>query len=269
MAQAMGRIQEKLQRCDGVIEIGDARAPRSSFPDYLDRLTEGKTKVFVFSKIDLADPVRFEAYRQELIAKGITPFAFDLRDKAASKPMLRFLSNVHTQKDSRYIRLGFPLPVKYFMVLGIPNVGKSTFINALAGRNKAAVENRPGKTRAEPLIHVSEIGYLFDTPGILEPNYDDKEVAARLALLGSIRMDILPLIPLTDYLYERVRKDYAKEIHQRYQLDAAVSSEDFFEALAKTRGMLLGGNIPDTERARKTFLTEFRNGQIGRISLDD
>lgn len=269
MAKARNRIEEKLKRCNGVIEIGDARAPKSSFPDYLDKMTQGKVKVFVFSKIDLADPARFETFKKELIEKGITPFSFDLRDKNAAKPMLRYLSQVRTSQDERYLKNGFPLPAKYYMVLGIPNVGKSTFINALAGKKKAAVENKPGKTRSEPLIHVSDKVYIFDTPGILEPNYEDKEVAAKLALLGSIRMDILPLIPLTDFLFDLLKDDYRSLLEERYEIALPSESEAFYEMIGKKRGMLLTGSCIDTDRARKTFLTEFRNGILGRISLDE
>lgn len=269
MAKARNRIEEKLKRCHGVIEIGDARAPRSSFPDYLDKMTQGKVKVFVFSKIDLADPVRFESYQKELISKGITPFSFDLRDKNAAKPMLKYLSQIRTSQDNRYLKLGFPLPAKYYMVLGIPNVGKSTFINALAGKKKAAVENKPGKTRSEPLIHVSDKVYIFDTPGILEPNYEDKEVAAKLALLGSIRMDILPLVPLTDFLYDLLKDDYRSLLEDRYEVSLPETSEEFYDLIAQKRGMLLSGSQIDSDRARKTVLTEFRNGVLGRISLDE
>ena len=117
MRKALNRIQEKLKQCDGVIEIGDARAPFSSFPDYLDRLTEGKLKVFVFSKIDLADPVCLESQMKRMKEKGIVPFCLDLRDKKSGKEILSFLSQVRTSQDQKYQKLGFPLPIKRFMVL--------------------------------------------------------------------------------------------------------------------------------------------------------
>lgn len=269
MKKARNAIEEKLKQCDGVIEIGDARAVRSSFPDYLDKITQGKSKVFVLSKADLADPVILERQKKELLEKGIQPFVLDLRDKNQAKPLLRYLSNVKTSKDERYLKLGFPLPVKHFIVLGIPNVGKSTFINSLSGKKKAAVENRPGKTRSEPLIKVSDKVYIFDAPGILEPNYEDKEIACKLALLGSIRIDILPIIPLTDYLLNYLKEHYPDLLKKRYDLPLDTEEEVFFENLAIKRGMILSGNEKDTKRARMTLLTEFRNGTLGRISLDD
>ena len=269
MKKARNKIEEKLKQCDGVIEIGDARAPYSSFPDYLDKITEGKTKVYVFSKADLADPVAFAKQKQMLLEKGIQPFCLDLRDKNQAKPLLQYLSTVKSSKDNRYIKLGFPLPAKHFIVLGIPNVGKSTFINSLAGKKKAAVENRPGKTRDEPLIKVADKVYIFDAPGILEPNYEDKEVAVKLALLGSIRIDILPTIPLTDYLLDLLRNKYPELLKEKYHIDLSLSDEEFYTQIAINRKMIITGSKPDSDRARMTFLTEFRNGLIGRISLDD
>ncbi len=269
MRKAINRIQEKLKQCDGVIEIGDARAPFSSFPDYLDHLTEGKVKVFVFSKIDLADETILKKQMERMQDQGIKPFCYDLREKKSGKDLLNYLSSVRTSQDARYQKLGFPLPIKRFIVLGIPNVGKSTFINSLAGKKKAAVENKPGKTRAEQLIHVSDKVYIFDAPGILEPNYEDKTVIAKLALLGSVKQDILPLIALSDFLLDFLRNHYTEQFLSRFPVDLSKSDEEVFTEMATIRNLLLPGGIPDSERARTLLLYEFRNGSLGRISLDD
>lgn len=269
MRKAINRIQEKLKQCDGVIEIGDARAPFSSFPDYLDRLTQGKVKVFVFSKIDLADESVLKTQMERMQSQGIKPFCYDLREKKSGKDLLNYLSSVRTSQDARYQKLGFPLPIKRFIVLGIPNVGKSTFINSLAGKKKAAVENKPGKTRAEQLIHVSDKVYIFDAPGILEPNYEDKTVIAKLALLGSVKQDILPLIALSDFLLDFLREHYTDQFLFRFPVDLAKSNEEVFTEMATIRNLLLPGGLPDSERARTLLLYEFRNGSLGRISLDE
>lgn len=269
MRKAINRMQEKLKQCDGVIEIGDARAPFSSFPDYLDRLTQGKVKVFIFSKIDLADPEVLKLQIERMKEKDINPFCYDLRDRKSGKDLLRFLSQVKTPQDLKYQKLGFPLPIKRYMVLGIPNVGKSTFINSISGKKKAAVENRPGKTRAEQLIHVSDKVYVFDAPGILEPNYEDKNIIAKLALLGSVKQDILPLVALSDYLLDFLKERYPKYIEERYHIRLEGSDEEIFHQIAQSRAFLLPGNLYDVERARKLLLSEFKNGILGRISLDD
>lgn len=269
MRKAINRIQEKLKQCDGVIEIGDARAPFSSFPDYLNRLTQGKVKVFVFSKIDLADEKVLHSQMERMKSQGIQPFCYDLREKKSGKDLLNYLSSVRTSQDARYQKLGFPLPIKRFIVLGIPNVGKSTFINSLAGKKKAAVENRPGKTRAEQLIHVSDKVYIFDAPGILEPNYEDKTVIAKLALLGSVKQDILPLIALSDFLLDFLKIHYPDRLMERFPLDYSLSDEEIFIEIAKQRSLLLPGGLFDSERARTLLLYEFRSGLLGRISLDE
>lgn len=269
MQKAIRRIQEKLKQCDGVIEICDARAPFSSYPDYLDKITQGKTKVIVFSKIDLADPILFEKHKEKLKAKGVVPFAYDLRDKRSGKELLRYLSQVRTSQDNRFLKLNLPLPVKRFIVLGIPNVGKSTFINSIAGKKKAAVENKPGKTRSETLIHVTDKIFVFDAPGVLEPNYEDKNVIAKLALLGSVKQDILPKVALSDYLLDFLKERYKDSLISRYgELDLSLEDEQIFAQIAKARQFMQNGDY-DTDRARTTLLTEFRSGTLGRMSLDD
>lgn len=267
--KALRARREKLQLCDGVIEIGDARAPFSSFPDYLDQRTVDKVKVYIFSKADLADPLIFPKQRDQMRKNGIMPFSYDLRNPRAGKELLGYLSKVETKNDKKYKKLGFPLPSKRFRVLGIPNVGKSTFINSLAGKKKAAVENRPGKTRDESLIHVSEKVYIFDSPGILEPNYQNKEIVAKLALLGSLKQDILPLVPLSDYLLDFLSSHYPDALMKRYGVRLEATHEETFAKIALARKLLLLKGEPDTSKARSLVLSEFKVGTLGRRSLDD
>lgn len=267
--KALRARREKLQLCDGVIEIGDARAPFSSFPDYLDQRTVDKVKVYIFSKADLADPLIFPKQRDQMRKNGIIPFSYDLRNPRAGKELLGYLSKVETKNDKKYKKLGFPLPSKRFRVLGIPNVGKSTFINSLAGKKKAAVENRPGKTRDESLIHVSDKVYIFDSPGILEPNYQNKEIVAKLALLGSLKQDILPLVPLSDYLLDFLSSHYPDALMKRYGVRLEATHEETFAKIALARKLLLLKGEPDTRKARSLVLSEFKVGTLGRRSLDD
>ena len=269
MQKAIRNIQEKLKLCDGVVEIGDSRAPMSSFPTYLDKITEGKVKILIFSKIDLCDKRAFERAVARYKERGIECFGFDLRNTKSTEAILKYLSNVKSKRDERYIKLGFPVPSKKFMVLGIPNVGKSTFINSLAKKKKAAVENRPGKTRTETLIKVSDKVSIFDVPGILEPNYEDKEQITKLALLGSIKFEILPFIYLTDYLLDYLLERYPQALETRYAISFEGESEEVFERLAEKRNYLIKDGVYDTKRARMTLLKEFQSGLLGGVSLDE
>ena len=268
MKKALDNIKERLKSCDGVIEIGDSRAPISSFPDYLDKLVADKAKFFLFSKADLADKAALEKHLERYAAKGINALALNLTDKKAVQILIQQLSAVKTKQEERFLKLGFPSPSKRFLVLGIPNVGKSTLINSLAKKKKAAVENKPGKTRSESLIKISDKIYIVDAPGILEPNYQNKNVIIKLALLGSIRNDILPLIPLTDYLLEYLIKHYPERIIERYHITLSENFEEMYLQIAKERNFLVKNTL-DSQRARTTLLTEFRAGLLGGISLDE
>lgn len=268
MKKALDHIKERLKTCDGVIEIGDSRAPISSFPTYLDKLVADKAKFYLFSKADLADKTALQKHLDKYTSSGIKALALNLTDRRAVKTLISQLSLVRTKQEERFLKLGFPSPSKRFLVLGIPNVGKSTLINSLAKKKKAAVENKPGKTRSESLIKVSDKVFIIDAPGILEPNYEDKNIVIRLALLGSIRNDILPLIPLTDYLLDYLLKHYPQRIIERYQVSLEGDHEEIFLNIAKKRNFI-NKNQADSERARNTLLTEFRNGLLGGISLDE
>lgn len=269
MKKALNQVAEKLKNVDGVIEIGDSRAPFSSFPNYLDKITKDKIKVYAFSHSENADPQKFINQIKKYEAMGIKTFSFDFRQEKECRPLLDYLSTIKTSKDEKYLKNNFPLPDKKFMILGIPNVGKSTLINTLSKKRKAEVENKPGKTRAQQLIRVSEKIYIVDTPGILEPNYEDKEVIARLAILGSVKFDILPLVALTDHFLNFLREKYPSSLTSFYDIDISGTEESVFLNIAQKRNYLLKGGLYDSIRARKNLIDEFRKGTLGRISLDE
>lgn len=269
MKKALNQVAEKLKNVDGVIEIGDSRAPFSSFPNYLDKITKDKIKVYAFSHSENADPQKFINQIKKYEAMGIKTFSFDFRQEKECRPLLDYLSSIKTSKDEKYLKNNFPLPDKKFMILGIPNVGKSTLINTLSKKRKAAVENKPGKTRAQQLIRVSKKIYIVDTPGILEPNYEDKEVIAKLAILGSVKFDILPLVALTDHFLNFLREKYPSSLTSFYDIDISGTEESVFLNIAQKRNYLLKGGIYDSIRARKNLIDEFRKGTLGRISLDE
>ncbi len=268
MKKAVDRIKEKLKECDGVIEIGDARAPVSSFPDYLDSIVGEKNRVLIFSKVDLADQQILNKRLKEYSDQGVKAFCLDLRDYKSCKPMLNYLSSLKTKQDEKYAKLGFPAPAKRYMVLGIPNVGKSTFINTLSKKKKAAVENRPGKTRTETLIKVNDSLSIFDSPGVLEPNYEDKNEITKLALLGSVKAEILPLIALSDYCLDFLKENYSSYVTERYGVTISEPYEEVFINIAKNRNFLLPEGKHDEMRARITLLNDFKSGALGKVCLD-
>ena len=241
MKKALNQVAEKLKNVDGVIEIGDSRAPFSSFPNYLDKITKDKIKVYAFSHSENADPQKFINQIKKYEAMGIKTFSFDFRQEKECRPLLDYLSTIKTSKDEKYLKNNFPLPDKKFMILGIPNVGKSTLINTLSKKRKAAVENKPGKTRAQQLIRVSEKIYIVDTPGILEPNYEDKEVIAKLAILGSVKFDILPLVALTDHFLNFLREKYPSSLTSFYDIDISGTEENVFLNIAKKKKLSFKG----------------------------
>ncbi len=268
MKKAVDRIKERLKECDGVIEMGDARAPLSSFPSYLDSVVGDRNRVLIFSKNDLADQDVLKKHVENYERLGVKTFFLDVRDYKSCKPMLSYLSSLKTKQDEKYARLGFPAPAKRYMVLGIPNVGKSTFINTLSKKKKAAVENRPGKTRTETLIKVSDSLSIFDSPGVLEPNYEDKNEITKLALLGSVKAEILPLIALSDYCLDFLKENYPEYVPNRYGATLSETDEEVFAEIALKRNFLLPEGKYDEMRARTTLLNDFKSGILGKVCLD-
>lgn len=271
MQKALGEIKEKLKNCDGVIEVMDLRGVKASFPLNLDDLIVNKIKVAVLTKEDIADKKKANNQIAILKEKGFETFTLDVRNVSSCSKLLDKLSSFKTKKDEKYLKLGFPMTKKRYMILGIPNVGKSTLINSLCKKYKTAVENRPGKTRSETLIQVSKYVEIYDTPGILRPNYEDKTLACQLALLGSIKIDSLNKITLSDYLFDFLKKEYPSYLINNYKLNEDIISkenEEILSIIAKNRNFILNSSY-DIERARDLVLKDFRNGNIGRISFDE
>lgn len=270
MKSALTKIQEVLKVVDLVIEVGDARAPISSLNPYLKPLLKDKTKVLVFSKLDLADDNYFEGIKEYYKNEYQKVLFLDLKKNRDIDILTKSISDTPTKKKEKFLRLGLNPPSVRALVVGIPNVGKSTLINSLSKSRKAGVGNIPGFTKSQQLIKVSKDLELLDTPGILPPNYDDRETATRLAYLGSIKADILPLedlvLSLTDFLIKR----YPARLEKRYEVPIeSKTSLTYLSEVAIKRHYLKKAGEPDIDRAIKMLLKEFQSGELGKVNVDE
>lgn len=271
MKVALDGIKKLLPQTDLVIEIGDARAPVSSFNLLVEKLVSGKRIVRLYSKKDLADEEKLKEILDKNKKEGKYALALDIKNKNDIKQLVRYLSSIKSNKQERYERLGLATPPTKALIVGIPNVGKSTLINSLVGSKKASVANKPGHTKAPQMIKVSDKFVLFDTPGVLEPNYEDKDILVRLAWLGSIKLEILPLEELTDTLLDFLLTNYKQGLIDRYSLtlDESNTIDEVFIQIATNRRYLNNGGILDIERARLSVLKDFQSGLLGKVVVDN
>lgn len=269
MNKALGKIKETVHNVEAVIIVLDSRAPLSSFPYGLDELTKDKQKLVLLSKRDLADNNKTKEFLYYFQKRNVMVFDADLRNKAEIKNIRQKLSEIKTPRDRKFESLKLPLPPIKCMVLGIPNVGKSTIINALGEKNRAATENVPGKTRKTTLFKATKRLWIFDTPGILEPDIHDRDSMVKLALLGSVKDDILPHDYLVQKLLSFLKENYPTVYASRYQIEQDPDPDKALADLAAKRNFLLPNGKLDVPRAVHCLLQEFKDGKLGGITLDE
>lgn len=271
MARTRRLMKERVRDCDITIEIRDARLPLSSANPEIDALLRDRPRMIVFTKSDLADPATSADWKEFFANKKIESVFCDLatgRGVSEIEPKIR---SILKEKLERYAAKGQTGKKVRAMVAGIPNVGKSTFINRLAGAKKAKAENKPGVTLVGQWVSASATLDLLDLPGVLWPKFDDRRVAENLALTGAIKDDVLNIEDIALTLIERLSADYPDCLKERYRLsesDLDGGRIAVYEAIAKNRGFILRGGEFDYERTAKTLIHEFRDGKIGRISLE-
>lgn len=268
MTKAKRQMQEDLKLIDLIIELVDARVPLSSRNPDIDQLGQNKSRLILLNKADLADERQNEAWKEYFQSKGFYVVKVDSRNGAGMKTIQNVIQEACKEKIERDRRRGIKNRPIRAMVAGIPNVGKSTFINTFAGKACAKTGNRPGVTKGKQWIRLNKNVELLDTPGILWPKFEDQEVGIRLAFVGSIKDDILNMeelaLKLIDYLKER----YTGLLEKRYGIYEAGNAVEILGDIAKARGCLKKGEELDYTKASGLLFDDFRGGKIGRITLE-
>ena len=268
MTKAKRQMQEDIKLVDLVIELVDARIPVSSRNPDIDTLGKGKARLILLNKSDLADERKNEGWTEFFKKKGYYVVRMDARNKGSMKQVSAIIAEACKEKTERDLRRGIKNRPVRAMVVGIPNVGKSTFINTFAGKACAKTGNKPGVTKGKQWIRLNKNVELLDTPGILWPKFEDQSVGLRLALIGSIKDDILNIDELSLELIQILREEYPGVLKERYGMEEEGTRAEMLEKIALNRGCIKKGNEVDYAKAAALVLDEFRTGKLGKISLE-
>ncbi len=270
MTKTKRMVAAEMKNMDAVCEIVDARIPVSSRNPDVDELAEGKPRLIVLNRVDQADPAQTKAWSAYFRDKGYAVLEANAKGGAGTAQFAGAVRELLRDKLSAYAAKGQVGRIMRVMVLGIPNVGKSTFINKVAGRKTARAEDRPGVTRSKQWVPVDATLELLDTPGILWPRFDDVNVGMRLAFTGAIRDEVLDMEDLASHLMVYLGAHYPNALQERYQIDVSEddSGYELLEKAGRKRGFLMRGAEVNTERMAHVLLDEFRGGKLGRFTLE-
>ena len=270
MAKTRRLIKESLSMVDAVCEIVDARIPESSRNPELDEIVGSKPRIVLLNKCDLADPNATARKIKELAQKGVTALPVDCRSGKGLEKFQPAVREVLKEKIKANTEKGMAGKSLRVMVVGIPNTGKSSFINRMAGKNRAKVADKPGVTRSNQWFNIGSGIELLDTPGVLWPKFEDREVGFKLAFIGSVKDEILDSQEIAVRLLLVMQKNYPERLAERYKIADFEDLEPYelLELIGAKRGMLIKGGETDTERAAVMFLDEYRSGKLGKITLD-
>ena len=270
MTKTKRMVVAEMGHMDAVCEIVDARIPRSSRNPDVDEMAAGKPRLIVLNRVDQADPAATKRWAEYFRKQGYAVIEVDAKNGKGVQQFAPAVRNLLKDKIRAYEEKGQVGRVLRLMVLGIPNVGKSTFINKVSGRKTAKAEDRPGVTRTKQWVPVDKTLELMDTPGILWPKFEDPTVGVKLAFTGAIRDDVLDREELAARLLEYLVEHYPDAVQQRFKISAADGENCFelLEAAGRKRGFLISRGEVDLERISRILLDEFRGGKLGVFTLE-
>ncbi len=268
MTKAKRQMQEDIRLVDLVIELVDARVPKSSRNPDIDELGKNKFRVILMNKADLADKRKTEQWSNYFRSKGYFVVCLDARSRSGMKKVQEVISEACREKIERDQRRGIKNRPVRAMVVGIPNVGKSTFINSFAGRACAKTGNKPGVTKGKQWIRLNKNVELLDTPGILWPKFEDPAVGRNLALIGSIKDEILNLDEMAVELISILKRDYAGLLKERYGVEEEKDAAQILNGIAENRKCISKGGEYDYSKAAALLIDEFRSGKLGAVTLE-
>lgn len=271
MKKAQRLIEENLKLVDVVVELRDARIPAASANPMLAEIIQGKPRVIALNKSDLADPAATKAWLAYFRAQGIRAVAIDANKGKGMKQLTQAAEDLARPKTEKFVKNGGRGRAARCMILGIPNVGKSSLINRLAGAARTKTANTPGLTRAKQWVKIGANLDLLDMPGILWPKFEDMEVGLKLAFTGAINDDIYDQEQVASLLLETLRRSYPERLAERFKLTGELPEKGYelLELIGRKRGCLVKGGVVDTEKAVRIVMTEFRAGKLGLVTLDD
>ena len=268
MTKAKRQMQEDLKLIDLIIELVDARIPLSSRNPDIDELGKNKARLILLNKSDLADERYNEQWSAYFQKKGFYVVKVNAKSGAGLKSIQGVIQEACKAKIERDRRRGIKNRPIRAMVVGIPNVGKSTFINSYAGKACAKTGNKPGVTKGKQWIRLNKNVELLDTPGILWPKFEDQTVGLRLAFIGSIKDEILQTEELASELVKFLNQSYPGVLEEKYTIESSEDNYEVLRRIAESRHCLVRGSELDVEKAAAILLDDFRNGRLGRLTLE-
>lgn len=268
MTKAKRQMQEDMKLIDLVIELVDARVPSASRNPDIDELGKNKFRLIIMNKSDLSDEAKNQEWSRYFKEKGYFVVCLDSRSKNGMKAVQNTIMEVCSEKIERDRKRGIKNRPVRAMVVGIPNVGKSTFINSFAGKACAKTGNKPGVTKGKQWIRLNKNVELLDTPGILWPKFEDQTVGLKLALIGAIKDEILNIDELSLELIGVLREQYPGILKERYELDENTTEVEILKQIAEKRKCISRGEELDYSKAAALVIEEFRSGKLGKITLE-